>query len=320
MPRALATAIVLTALAASACGSERSPPPVTPVEPIVLTPPGPEPVAPEPVVARPRCERRVTDHLDDSTRSEEEIAVDENGRPKAAWERWTWKRGDGTEREIRLTYAPDGRLLRMTQNDTGFSGSATTYETKADLTFEHGPHGEVVLQRATGSQRTTRIEWKGTFREAGAVPRPPTPWDRTFIFSLSLPQDLRSPGLRQSMPPFLFEGTVTMTTDEYGVESVSTYDREGRMSRHQANVGRFTNEYEYDDSGRVLRITSDDGRVTTYRYEGDVAVSAEFEKPGDQTSVQTYERDGAGRVVGSRYEKGGTVTIRSRYGPCEHLE
>ena len=247
------------------------------------------------------------------------MAIDANGRPRAAWERWSFPLGSATERELQFRYADDGRLLGMVQHDTGFRDGAVSYETHADLVFEHGSHGEVVLQRATGSQRTTKIEWEGSFRSGETIGRAPTPWDRTFIFSLSLPEDLRSPGLRPSMPPFVFEGTVRMKTEEYGVESVLTYDAEGRLVRHQANVGRFTKEYEHDERGRVARIVSDDGRVAKFQYDGEIPVSASFSTPGEEDAVEIYERDENGALVGSRYEKGGDVRIRARYGPCQRL-
>ncbi len=316
--RRVATAGVALVLA-SAC-SEATPaarPPVTEVSVAAPLPPPEKPV-PEAPRAQPTCERSDVAY-DDGTSSVEETRFDEHDRVVESYERWVHKDGGVSVREASFTYGADGRLLTMSQRDRGEDDGHTTYETGSDMKFEHGPHGEIVAQIATGSQRTTTLEWDGTFRAGAPVKRPRQPWDRPLMFSLSLPQDLTLREPRASMPPFVFEGTVTTTSEKYGVENVVTYDKNGRMTKHQAIVGRFEQQHEYDLQGLLVKTTSDDGRVTTFRYQGLAGVGQTFSGGRDGGAVVVYERDSSGRLVSGKYESP-NARIVTTYGPCQKLK
>ena len=264
----------------------------------------------------PECERRVVEY-DDGTKVTEETRFDKSDRPIEGYELWARPRGISTERTVSFTYGDDGRLLTMKQKDRGFDDGGTRYESGADMEFEHGPHGEVVLQRATGDQRTTTFTWEGTFRPGAAIVRPTPPWERTHIFSLSMPQDLRLRDRRSSMPPFVFEGTVTSTSEQYGVEAIVTYDQNGRMTKHVARIAKFVREFEYDAKGLLQKTTGDDGRVITYRYDGLSGVEIAFDG-SDGAAVEIYERDESGRFVRGVYERGSTRILTS-FGRCQKL-
>ncbi len=300
-------------------------PPRTEPAPVVLAPSAsvaekPAPQVEEPPPGQAGCERRVSDHLDDGTVSIEELVLDGRGRPSRYLEKWVWtKKNSGSERTVEYTFHDDGRMLAMKLRSRGLTGDKTDYENTADFTFEHGAHGEIVQQKAVGDGRTTSLEWKGTFRPAKAVSRPHQPWERPFVFGLSLPHDLVLREVRASMPPFVFEGTVTITSERYGVETVITYDRNGRMTKHQAFLGKFVNAHEYDERGFLKATTGDDGRKTEFRYDGVRGSGMLFHENG-AVKEQLFERNAAGELTGATYVSGGSKMIVTRFGPCEVLK
>jgi uncharacterized protein RhaS with RHS repeats len=117
----------------------------------------------------------------------------------------------------------------------------------------------------------------------------------------------------------VFEGTVTVTSEKYGVEEVLTYDRNGRMTKHVANVGRFELEHEYDAKGLLIKTTGTDGRVTTFRYEGLAGVGQTFSGGREEGAVVVYERDESGRLVSGVYESA-TSKILTTFGQCQKLK
>ena len=69
--------------------------------------------------------------------------------------------------------------------------------------------------------------------------------------------------------------------------------------------------YTYDNLGRNLSTTYDDGTVLAYAYDGYGNLYSVKETDGDETSQTYYTYDSLGRLVNSRLKEGETTILQT---------
>jgi len=93
-----------------------------------------------------------------------------------------------------------------------------------------------------------------------------------------------------------------------GVSTVSRYDAHG--NRELVYPSGYVVEYEFDELGRLKRVSDADGNITQYSYIGPGRTHARVSGNGANT---TYEYDGAGRLSGLDSTSNGDQVVGFSY-------
>ncbi|MFJ8062948.1 DUF6531 domain-containing protein [Streptomyces sp. NPDC096142] len=166
------------------------------------------------------------------------------------------------------TYDANSQLLTAT--DRGGKTVNYTYDDAGNLASETTPLGSKTTYGYDDSGRlSTTVEPRGNV--SGADPAQYT-WSTAYDAA----------------------GNILSQSDPYGTKSVTySYDGDGRLSDQTDALGKKT-AYEYDELGRLSKVTAPDGGTTNLGYDASGNVTSRKDANGHTTN---YAYDDTGRLL-----------------------
>jgi RHS repeat-associated protein len=265
----------------------------------------------------------------------------------AAGDGWTtrWARFDRLGRTVEETddsghrtetrYDGLGRALRLSRNPVApFVYTPGGADERNAIQYVYDAAGNVVeiLETEWGSDRTDPA------RPSRKLP--PQQHRTTFRFdSLSRLVETKVAGRVGAAPLNLTttmaydsRGNKIQLTDPAGGRTKSFYDGLGRLRRTEAGYlwngavesvpagqmnpanpdGKITTRFDYDDNGRMIAMTDDNGRLTAFAYDG-LNRRTRLTYPDGSSRNLVYDRDSLPALWEQRGPNGGRLALTTRY-------
>lgn len=234
---------------------------------------------------------------------------DPKGRLERYSSKYVWPDGSPSFEEHRYRWTPRGSLVSIDV----FEEERLAHPTFV-FTFELGSHGEIQAIDKTyppaPPERYQDWRWAGSFREAAPIPRRDQPWDTPPTGSFH-PHELAVRNVESTMAPFVFEGTLVITTPG-GEPTEIDYDSEGRRLAERNQFGVSTITHGPDG---VLEIAHERGLATRFTYEG--GRGTVWESLSTPPDVGRFEYDEHGALRRQVWHQDGRGDIVGTHSQCE---